>query len=94
MQRTMRTKVVLNMAAVSTGRQVHIPTPLSHLNCPSSPISFQDVAAAAVLSETVYRAVDFGEGRAEEALLALQSRMPVPIKLEHVGWSPAGQRQR
>lgn len=41
MQRTMRTKVVLNMAAVSTGRQVHIPTPLSHLNCPSSPISFQ-----------------------------------------------------
>ncbi|KAL6780838.1 CGL69A [Auxenochlorella protothecoides x Auxenochlorella symbiontica] len=82
------------MAAVSTGRQVHIPTPLSHLKCPSSPISFQDVAAAAVLSETVYRAVDFGEGRAEEALLALQSRMPVPIKLEHVGWSPAGQRQR
>lgn len=65
-----------------------------HMLTSRPPFPPQDVAAAAVLSETVYRAVDFGEGRAEEALLALQSRMPVPIKLEHVGWSPAGQRQR
>ena len=53
----------------------------------------QDVAAAAVLSEVVYKAEDVGHEAAEKAARRLEALLPVELDLGSLSWSPVGQRQ-
>ena len=51
------------------------------------PTSFlQDVSAAMILSEAVYKAVDFGSARAEEAVRILTAMAPAALYLSHLSW--------
>jgi hypothetical protein len=60
----------------------------------SDAAGLQDVAAAMVLCEAVYRSVEYGTEQAEVAIRKLQRQLPGTPHLSHVQWSPLGQEQR
>jgi hypothetical protein len=70
-----------------------IAMPTSQL-CPSATPRPQDVAAAVVLCEGVYRAEEHGEQLAEEAIQRLQRQLPAAPKISRVQWSPPHNEQR
>ncbi|KAL4853938.1 hypothetical protein ACK3TF_005174 [Chlorella vulgaris] len=61
---------------------------------PDSPLGLQDVSAAVVLCEGVYRAEDHGEQQAEVAIQRLQRQLPAAPHIRAVQWSPPSQEQR
>ena len=71
------------------------PSPLNAsppLSPPTHPL--QDMSAAVVLCEAVYRAVDLGPHQAELAIQRLRAQVPHAPHLAHVQWSPERQEQR
>lgn len=53
----------------------------------------QDVFAAAILSEVVYKQVDLGNAAAEEAARYLGAMAPLPLTLGSLDWSTSAQSQ-
>ena len=80
------------MDGAGAGHQLELPR---HRPAPPTPLE-QDISAATLLSEVVYRAAELGQDRAQDALARLQGMLPraAAVHLTRLQFSPAGQRQR